>query len=216
MTNRDIFKIWAPIDAKWTDWVRPVPFISINNGFEVHDYGNFKIEEIKYVSNLLLDTAIIVDMPSYEGIKEGIALAKIGFRPIPLYNGADEQKGAIATNNNNEIETGLIWGAIELKKVNIDNNASPAFLLDSNRTNRYKMDISVFDNSWDIYDQDMPTAKYFLDNGINKIIVRANSIQRDLKKILYKYQKNGIKIFYTNGYDEPKQVKVKKPFCKNI
>ena len=72
------------------------------------------------------------------------------------------------------------------------------------------MNVSVFDNSWDIYDQDIPTAEYFLKNGITKIIIRGEEIQRDLKIILYKYQKKGIEILFTNGCEELKKVKIKK------
>ena len=97
----------------------------------------------------------------------------------------------------------------------ISNDAPPTFLLDSNRMNRFKMNVSVFDNSWDIYAQDLPSAEYFLKNGINKIIVRGEKIQKDLRKILYKFQKKGIKILYTNGYEEPKGVKIKKTLEKD-
>jgi hypothetical protein len=99
--------------------------------------------------------------------------------------------------------------------MNITNDAAPAFLLDSNRTHRFKMNVSVFDNSWDLYDQDIPSAEYFLNNGIYKIIVRGDKVQNDIAKILYKFQKKGIMIFFTKGYDEPTEVSIKKPSRKN-
>ena len=149
-----------------------------------------------------------------ESIKESIGLARFGYRPIPIYNGTDTQEGAMATTNNQSIGFGLIWGALELKKIELDNNAPPVFLLDSNRLNQYKMNEGIFDNSWDIYNQDMPSADYFLENGINKIIVRGEKIQKDLSKILYKYQQKGIKMLFTNGLEEPKVIKIKKPKLK--
>ena len=215
MTGIDIFKIWAPLGAKWIDWVRPVPFIAINNSFKAYEFGDFTIPNINYINELHTDTAIIVDLPGNDSIKEGLGLAKLGFRPIPIYNGTNEQKGAMATVNNHAIEIGLIKGSLELEKIKISNNAPPTFLLDSNRTNRFKMDVSIFDNSWDIYAQDIPTAEYFLKNDINKIIVKGESIQRDLKKILYKFQKKGIKIFFTDGYEEPKEMTIKKHLRKD-
>lgn len=27
MAGKEVYKIWAPFDCMWTDWVRPVPFI---------------------------------------------------------------------------------------------------------------------------------------------------------------------------------------------
>lgn len=210
MTGKDIFKIWAPVGAKWVNWVRPVPFVVINKYSKAYEFYDFTISNINYLNELPANTAIIVDLPGCDSIKEGIATAKLGFRPIPIYNGTNEQKGAMATVDNHTIEIGLIKGALELKKIKISNDAPPTFLLDSNRTHRFKMDISIFDNSWDIYAQDIPSAEYFLKNGINKIIVRGESIQKDLSKILYKFQKKGIKILFTNGYEEPKEVIIKK------
>jgi len=210
LTGKDIFKIWAPVGAKWVDWVRPVPFIGIKEKTKLYTVTDFIISDIKYINKLDENTAIIVDLPSSDGIKEGLGLAKLGFRPIPLYNGTNGEQGAISILNNQEIETDLIYGALELKKIHIRDDAPPAFLLDSNRTHRFKMNVSVFDNSWDIYSQDMPSVEFFKQNNINKIIVRGEKIQRDLKRILYKFQKENIQILLTNGYEEPKKVTIKK------
>ena len=211
MTGKEVYKIWAPFDAKWTDWVRPVPFVQIDDeDFKVYINGNFDIPKINYINKLKKDTAIIVDLPEHYSINEGIALAKIGYRPIPVFNGTAETKGAKATVDNHAVETGLIWGGIELQKIELDKNAPPVFLTDSNRLNRYKLDISIFDNSWDLYHQDLPSAEYFLKNGINKIIVRGNRFNRDLKKILYRHQEKGIKIYFTEGYENPEEIKLKK------
>lgn len=212
MTGKEVFKIWAPEGVKWVDWVRPVPFISINDNFKNYEVCDFTIPKISYMKKELLDdTAIFIDLPSYNSIKEGLALVKLGYRPIPIYNGTNGQKGAMSIIDNNSIEMALIWGALELNKINVSDNAPPVFLLDSNRTNRARINVSVFDNSWDIYDQDVPPAEYFLKNGINKIIIRGDSIQKDLSKILYNFQKKKIKILFTNGYEEPKEIIIKKP-----
>ena len=97
-----------------------------------------------------------------------------------------------------------------LKNININNNANPAFLLDSNRTNTYRSNESIFDNSWDLYGQDIPSVEYFKKNGIKKIIVVGVKIQRDLRKIFFKFQDEGIEFYYTNGYLKPEKVVLKK------
>lgn len=178
--------------------------------------GNFTIPHINYISGFLSGTAIIVDLSGSNSIKEGVAVAKLGFRPIPIYNGTNEQEGAMSTVDNRAIQVALIKGAVELQKIEISDNAPPVFLLDSNRMDRFKMNASIFDNSWDIYYQDMPSAEYFLKNNINKIIVRGEKIHKDLQKILYKFQKKGIKILFTSGYEEPKEITIRKSlFIKN-
>lgn len=210
MINKEIFRIWAPVGSKWIDWVRPVPFVAINKKSESYDLEKFEIININYIDKLEKDTAIIVDKNGNRSIEEGLGLAKIGYRPIPIYNGTNGQDGVLSVVNNHIIETGLIKGAIELNKMKIEKDAPPVFLLDSSRRNRLKMNFSVFDNSWDIYDQDIPTAEYFIKNGINKIIISGEKINKDLKEILYKFQKKDIKIFFTNGYEIPKEIHIKK------
>ena len=214
MTGRDIFKIWAPRGAKWVEWVRPVPFVGIDENFEGYEVENFVIPKINYIKEFTTNTAIFIDLPGNNSIKEGLAVAKLGFRPIPIYNGTDEQKGAMATVDNKAIKIGLIKGAIELQNIQIRKNAPPAFLLDTNRMNRYKMNPSVFDNSWDIYAQDIPSAEYFLKNDINKIIIIGKIIHKDLKIILYPFQQKGISIYLTNGYEQPQKIILKKPHNK--
>jgi len=213
MTGRDIFKMWSPIGAKWVDWIRPVPFISINDFYKMKTVENFTIPDINYINKRQDHTAIILDLPSYTSIEEGLALAKLGFRPIPIYNGTQAQHGAMALVDNH-IEHALVWGAFELQKVKLTNQAPPTFLLDSNRMHHFKMNISVFDNSWDLYEQDLPSAEYFLKNGINKIIVRGDKLQKDVIIILFKFQKKGITILFSNGYEEPKEVIIRNPSRK--
>lgn len=211
MTGKDVYKKWAPVGTKWVDWVRPVPFVQIDDeDFKIYKTGDFSIPKINYINELKYDMAIIIDLPEYYSINEGIALSKIGYRPIPIYNGTAETKGARATVNNHAVESRLIWGAMEIEKMDLKEDAPPVFLTDSNRMNRYKLDISIFDNSWDLYPQDIPSAEYFLKNGIDKIVVRGNFFNKDLKKILFRHQEKGMKIYFTEGYEEPQEIKLKK------
>jgi len=216
MTGREAFEIWAPRGAKWTEWARPVPFVAIehNNTINIHPSAfsaKFTVPKTFYIKELQNNTAIILDLPGYDGIREGLALAVSGWRPIPLYNGTNGQPGSIALVDNKDIEHALIWGAGELEKIVLSNNAPPVFLLDSKRTHRHKMNPSIFDNSWDLYPQDIPTAEYFFKNGINNIIIHSDIIRKDLIKIFYKFQSKGIQFSFTNGYEDPREVLLPKP-----
>ena len=210
MMDKEIFKIWAPTNAKWVDWVRPVPFIGITEEQTKHAF-NFQLPTIDYIDEKRIDTAYIVDLPNYESIIEGISLAKLGYRPIPLYNGTNQQTDSMSLVDNRGIQNALIWGTVQLRETEINNDALPVFLLDSNRVHRFKSNVSVYDNSWDIYDQDIPSPEYFIKNGISRVVVRGDKIQRDLARILYNFQKKGISIFFTNGLEIPKEVRIKKP-----
>ena len=210
MTGKEVYKKWTPTGKRWVDWVRPVPFIGIDSPYQVHEFIDDSIPKIFYVNNLSKDTAIIIDIEGVDSIKEGIALAHLGYRPIPIFNGTNPSIGVSSTTNNAMIEPLLVWGALELEKIVLEEDVPPVFLLDRNRLNRYKIDPSIFDNSWDIYPQDIPSPDYFLQNGITKIVVRGNQLSRDLKKVLYPYQKKNIKILFTNGYEGAREIKIKR------
>ena len=215
MSGKDIFKIYAPNGVKWSDWVRPVPFVAIDtyNRKPIIDWYDRKVIFIKEYSQ---NSAIFVDLPGKESIEFGIALAYLGYRPIPIFNGTDEQQGSVATNDNYLVESCLINGSEILKNIKLRKDANPAFLLDSYRINRYRARESIFDNSWDIYKQDVPSANYFKQNGINKIIVVSDNIKRDLKKILLTFQNNGMKVYITDGYINPKKIILTKTLSERL
>jgi len=212
MTGKEIYKIWAPENVRWAAWAKPAAFAGIDGGHTANPVTDFIIPVISYIDGPLKNTAVILDLPGCAGIKEGLALVAFGFWPVPLYNGTNGQPGAMALIDNFEIASALKRSAPELAKLNITADAPPVFLLDSRRVNRYKMNVSVFDNSWDIYAQDLPSADYFIENKIDKIIVKGEKIQKDLNLILYGFQKKGIEVFFTKGYEKPKKTVIKKPF----
>lgn len=215
MKGKEIYKIYAPNGAKWIDWVRPVPFVAIDT-YNRKPIANFLDREAMFLKKYQQDTAIFIDLPGKESIELGIGLAHMGYRPIPVFNGTDEQQGSQATTNTYLIESCLINGSQKLKNIKLKNDANPVFLLDSHRTNRYRAKESIFDNSWDLYKQDIPSAEYFKQNGITKIIVVGETIQRDLKKIFLKFQEKGIDIYITDGYTLPKKVKLTKTIKERL
>lgn len=220
MTAKEIYRIWAPVGCKWVDWVRPVPFVAMNEYSKTYDMMNPLVPEPDFLEDWRKDSALIVDLPGAESVAEGIALARAGFRPIPIFNGTIEQAGSRATVDNQSAGIALIWGAGELDGIELDKDAPPAFLLDTNRLQRFKMEDALFDNSWDIYPQDIPSADLFISRGIRNIIVvgRAASklqpISKDLAKILYKFSQKKLQIWWTDGYEIPKKVRIRRPFLK--
>jgi len=209
--RKEVFKPWAPPGAKWTPWVRPAPFAGMTDFSPEKTVANFAIQGGYYLDGFDASTAIFLDLPGHTGVCEGLALAGRGWRAVPLYNYTKAQKGSMALVEYHDIECALIWGAGILKSMEIPNDAPPAFLLDSNRRNMHKMNAGVFDNSWDIFRQDVPSADFLLENGISKVVVRAHAVQKDLSGILFGYQKKGIKILFTDGYCKPRLITISKP-----
>lgn len=210
--GKAIYQMWAPYGKKWVDWVRPVPFVEIHTEKKGYFVSDLVIPETICIEKADKKTAIIVDLPGEDSVEMGLALAKRGYRPIPVYNGVEEQQGARATVDNQSIDIALLYGVKELTKIEIPEDAPPAFLIDTNRLQRYKMEDSIFDNSWDLYPQDIPSAKYFLSQGMDQVLVIGDGISRDLKKILFDFQKKGIQILLSDGYASAKKIKLLKPF----
>lgn len=208
--SKEAYKMWAPFGKRWTDWVRPVPFIQTEKNVINDNIVDYSLPNIEYLKECIKDMAIIVDVQGDDSVKEGISLAKLGYRPIPVFNGTNPSRGTLSTANNYLVSILLEWGASKIKNIQLDDDAPPVFLLDSGRLNRYKINRSIFDNSWDVYPQDLPSYKYFFANGITKLLVRGSKINGDLKKLLYKYQRKGMKIFFTDGYLQIKEVKISK------
>lgn len=215
-TNKgvDAYKTWAPFGKKWVDWVRPVPFIEMHTEKKPYCVSKLSIPEIPDLDIMGDKTAIVVDLPGEDAVEMGLALVQKGYRPIPIYNGVREQEGARATVNNQSIEEALLLGAEALRHMQIPEDAPPAFLVDTNRLQRYKMADSLFDNSWDVYPQDIPSAKHFLSQGMDNILVISHELSKDLKKIFYDFQKKGIHIYVSDGYTPTKKVRIKKELQK--
>ena len=218
MTNKDIYKMWAPTGKKWVDWVRPVPFIAIDDSIKKHQANKPVLPCLSFLDENK-DVAIIVDMPDTDSVEAGILIAQeYGYRPIPIYNGVMETKGSKATSDNRSVLDALVWGAFALQGITIKDDALPVFLTDTNRLRikTKKTDVSVFDNSWDVYPQDIPSENYFLNNGISKILVigGGKKLAKDLKAIFKDYPKKQVEIYWSNGYDEPKLVQKRKELKK--
>ena len=214
MLGKDIYKCWYKENNKWCKWIKPTLFIDLDNQI-LKDVVDYEIPHIYYIDKLRDDTAIIIDEDGDTSIKEGLALMNFGYILVPLFNSPYPLPNSKSLVSNLSIATLLIWGGTILKDKTVSDVAPPVFLLDKNRLNRYHKDKSIFDNSYDIYSQDLPSSNYFKNNGIKNIILKSDKINPDLNEILNKYRKNGLNILYTNGYETPKKAKLKKALKKH-
>ena len=214
MLGKDIYKCWYKENNKWCKWIKPTLFVDLDNQI-LKDVVDYEIPHIYYIDKLRDDTAIIIDEDGDTSIKEGLALMNFGYVLVPLFNSPYPLPNSKSLVSNLSIATLLIWGGTILKDKTVSDFAPPVFLLDKNRLNRYHKDKSIFDNSYDIYSQDLPSSNYFKNNGIKNIILKSDKINPDLNEILNKYRKNGLNILYTNGYETPKKAKLKKALKKH-
>jgi hypothetical protein len=203
----EAFETWAPYGLKWTQWAKPVLFSTLPEK-SVVQMDELKIE---WTEQSERNTMIIVDTEGRESIREGLAYAKLGYRPVPLYNGVRGDKHYNLIDGE-DLQNCLFAGARILKELDIPPDAPPVFLLDSKRMQSKTKKRGVFDNRWTIFPQDMPSSNFLKQNRITKIIVHSNQIQNDLAHILYRYQKDGLLILHSKSAKHlPERVKIRKP-----
>ena len=86
-SSLDCFAVWAPENALWTEWAKPVAF----TGVVMATLGASPLDvpklEIPGLPESWSQTAIVVDLPGEEAVAAGLMLAARGFRPVPLFNG---------------------------------------------------------------------------------------------------------------------------------
>jgi len=203
--NIEVYKIWAPDDSLWSPWAKPVLFMQ---SAEII-FKKIELPEINWMPGLEKETMIVVDLPDRIGVHESLALARLGYRPVPLYNGVDGRTYKTAVKVD-KIATALFEGTYILEESHIKPDAPPVFMLDSNRMKGKAKVPGSYDNRWCVFPQDMPSAAFLKKAGICKVIVRSDKIENDLSHILLRYQQEGIEIYLCNG-EKIKKVSVVKP-----
>jgi len=192
--NLETYKIWAPDDALWTQWAKPVLFMR-QPGIS---QKTWEIPELEWIQSMDRQTMIIVDLPGPEGVVESLALARLGYRPVPLYNGVDGQCHSMLVRVTDIVVTLFLY-ADELNACSLRYDAPPVFMLDSNRMNGEGKMPGIYDNRWCVFPQDMPSAAFLSKEGIRRVIVRSAGIQNDLSHILHRYQDEGLEINLCTG-----------------
>lgn len=219
MTARELYEIWAPESSVWTRWAKPVLFAEMGMGtvamppslvgspaVQIGDFG-----EIPVLS--MVPTAVVVEMPALLAVEVGLALARAGFRPVPLFNGAPHSAAAIDVR---PALQRLVEGADILNGLSLLPGAPPAFLLDSERTSpRQPVRPGVFDNRWLTFPQDFPSASFLLSQQIRRVVVltreSTNLFADDLAHVLLRYQEAGLHILTASLASPPEPATVSRP-----
>jgi hypothetical protein len=228
MNNEGVFSIWAPDDARWSRWVKPVLFAHLDSAQLLAQVPVEELPvELSWSPAIEECTAIVVDLPGAEGVRVGLKLAARGFRPVPLYNAVPLpftarsldplNAGAVAAVDLLPIVAALKNGTEQLAQFNLPTDAPPAFLLDSNRHGEGRTMLpNQFDNRAVCFTTDFPSANFLRASGIERVVL----IQRsriyplsDLAHILRRWQDGGIALERARvDFTEPRQpFEVSKP-----
>ena len=205
--NLSVFKIWAPDQALWVAWTKPVLFAGAPRDVGVE----LNIPELNWVPPANRRTAIVVDLPGKQAVEQGLALAQLGYRPVALFNGVEGPNVRTAVVDVSGIAAALRRGAQKLAVLNLHHNAPPAFLLDSERMRDSKKTPGNYDNRWCVFPQDMPSASFLRKNNVDTVVVRTAEIRNDLSHILRRYQEQNIKIRLCDESENLRDIVVPQP-----
>jgi hypothetical protein len=222
MDKEDIYRIWAPSDAAWSRWVKPVLFSFMDSRFDVRrpTITQFSTDWAPRPGQVVL----IVDLPGEDGVAWGLQLARVGYRPIPLYNALPfppSEKMFPATRLECTVDVVPILAALHretaaLKEIHLAANAPPAFLLDADRRiARKDPEPGIFDNRSVCFYTDYPSAEFLFSRQITQAIIlqRGSDVAGDLLLVLLEWQKAGIQFLRKDPMEAapPKPVVVEPP-----
>jgi len=148
-------------------------------------------------------TMVIVSARGAAAVEYGVALAKLGYRPVPLFNacpmppimGPEIVRSAIDAR---AIVDALIVGADLLTQTTLPPDAPPAFLVDALRlTPAAPIDENTFDNRSVLFASDFPSVKFLRTHGITRaLLVHDNTlpIGDDLLHALAPWKAGGLPV----------------------
>lgn len=215
MSDERIFEAWAPDGALWTPWAKPVLFANLSRfSTPAPSIDRYRSLDVSRIPSARGRTAIVVELPGIDSVLMGLALANLGYRPVPLYN---VNVGPNAVIDVEAIAGALRLGADAMREMRVQPEAPPAFLLDSNRMRPAKMlGPGKFDNRWMVMPQDFPSGTMLMARGIGEVLVvqmGENPARGDLAHVLLRWQRAGLPILSidVNGTDRPRAMKIEPP-----
>jgi hypothetical protein len=185
-----LYDQWAPADAIWSAWAKPVLFHP--SLWESHiPTTNCTLPQVScpWMPPSTDGWCMVVNMPGLESIAYGWLCAQAGFRPVPLFNGVPSLFNALI--NVSPLLAGLYFLGPQLEKLPLSNTAPPVFLIDSRRMEGNPTP-NRFDNRWVVTPQDFPSANRLLHHGIDKLCYIGSTVPEDIAVVFKRWQESGI------------------------
>jgi hypothetical protein len=219
MNGPELFDLWAPPDAVWSRWAKPVLFAAQPQHVPLPAAGRrapAPVEEpAPPAPDFPLDRslAVVVDLPGARSVQAGLALARRGYRPVPLFNGGDHPAAVVRVQ---PIVRELADGAGSLGGFLSSPDAPPAFLLDANRRPPGGAGPGRYDNRWLVFPQDFPSANFLRSRQIFRALLIQDAASSkpadDLAHVLRRWQEAGIDMLLLHpGESSPVALQVEKP-----
>jgi len=201
MNRQQVYGSWAPPLATWSRWVKPALFSQLPQLGELPQ-PLFEAARPQRAFDALWaaradgGAGIVIDIPGADAVALGLVLARLGYRPIPVFNGLAPPPGVVPLVEVHPIMQALVDAAEELASRQLPDHAPPAFLLDSDRrANDLLAAPGMFDNRSISLPGDFPSGQYLFSKGIRRIVLvqqAGSAPARDLAHALARWQDAGI------------------------
>lgn len=217
MQAYELYELWAPMEAVWSVWAKPVLFAEIKNwrmlaAAPAEGAAAVGKPDLEWVPPADGSTGVILDLAGVLTIRTGLALAARGYRPVPLYNTSSGGRAVLPVD---DLKQSLAAGGESLAALRLPPTAPPVFLLDSRRRNgEYVTNPGMYDNRWVVFPQDFPSGAFLLSRGVRRIVVASagDTPAEDLSHVLLRWQEAGVQILeVARGSGKAQVTLVRKP-----
>ena len=213
MTKEELFDTWAPEAVEWSAWAKPVLFAQWPDTVTPPVSEPPRTEsDYLWLPQASGRSVVVVDLPAVESVHTGVAFARRGYRPVPLFNTSHGPSPVLEIA---PLVLALAKGAHHLKAVTLPPNAPPAFLIDANRMSPpVPPSPGKFDNRWVVFPQDFPSAAFLRAHGVADVLLihSGRNVQEDLAHVLLRWQEGGLRILSASPTDiSPREMTVTRP-----
>lgn len=223
--QREVFDAWAPPGATWSAWAKPVMFAHLYVGVGAGEAEAMlemaSPEPCPWCPPADGRTLCVIDIAGSKGVDQALSLARLGYRPVPLYNALPGSRGPLGSKqviDYSGVAAALERAARELVHFALPDDAPPAFVLDARRrgTTTLPPVPGDFDNRSVSLPTDFPSGHLLVSRGIRRALlvqVEGGQPQVDLAHTLLRWQEAGIEIWSTSpeATATPKQITVSRP-----
>jgi hypothetical protein len=198
VTPQYVFDVWAPPGGLWSPWVKPVLFAHMKAPAYKGEVVLPTPPAMPWLTRADKTVALVIDLPGPLGVSIALEPARLGYRPVPLYNAVPGPAGAVVVCDLDPVVTALWDVTPELDRLNLPYDAPPAFLLDADRrhgTGRSPQP-GMFDNRSVSLPTDFPSANVLIASGIRRVVLIQSDVDppEDLAHTLLRWQQAGIAI----------------------
>jgi hypothetical protein len=182
MIDRETLPRWRAAAGQWAHFIKPSLLVAQTDGAAG---AVLLIPELNGLPTAS-DCALVVDLPGTASVACGVALARMGWAVIPMFN---TTSGTAEIRSTAGLVHSLRTAARELPEIT---SGPPAFLIDSERQTLGKPALADgdFDNRWFVFESDFPSDALLSANGIKRmrVMTRETTIGADLRDALSSFQ----------------------------